>query len=181
MGVLDRDPVNEFGFDHSKALGCSESAQEHRAGQASFFYCWAGEGPETPTSVHLKSARGRTTELLLAERVQIRLKLCEVEALQSLAICGQRLLRNVGYDLIAVFLVKARRHKLGDNDEVAFCVPTKSRYVMSALDLCILGDIPCLASIELIHRGVRKLNSDPDGTKQVNSERKLIWVSGCKR
>jgi hypothetical protein len=34
MRVLDRYPVNEFGFDHSKALGCSESAQDHRAGQA---------------------------------------------------------------------------------------------------------------------------------------------------
>jgi hypothetical protein len=35
MRILDRYPVNEFGFDHSKALGCSESAQDHRAGQAS--------------------------------------------------------------------------------------------------------------------------------------------------
>ena len=125
MRVLDRYPVKEIGFDHSKALECLERAQDHRAGQASFFYCWAGEGPETPTSVHLKSARGRTTELLLTERVQIRLKLCEVEALQRLAICGQSLLGNVGYDLIAVFLVKPRRHKLdfapSDNDEVAFC------------------------------------------------------------
>jgi len=36
MRVLDRYPVNEFGFDHSKALGCSESAQDHRAGQRPF-------------------------------------------------------------------------------------------------------------------------------------------------
>jgi hypothetical protein len=34
MRILDRYPVNEFGFDHSKALGCSESAQDRQAGQA---------------------------------------------------------------------------------------------------------------------------------------------------
>ena len=47
---------------------------------------------------------------------------------------------------------------------------------MPALNLRVLGDIPWLASIELIHRGVRKLNSDPGNTKQINRERKLIWV-----
>ena len=95
--------------------------------------------------------RNRPSRLFLSERVQIRVKLCEVEALQRLATCGQRLLGNVGYDLIAVLLVKAWRHELDfapcDDDEVALCVPTKSRYVMSALNLRVLGDIPRSTSL----------------------------------
>ena len=56
--VLEGYPVNEFGFDHSKALGCSESAQNHRAGQASFFAAGrARDRRHIPTSVHLNSTR----------------------------------------------------------------------------------------------------------------------------
>jgi hypothetical protein len=34
--VLEGYPVNEFGFDHSRSLGCSEGAEDRGVGQAFF-------------------------------------------------------------------------------------------------------------------------------------------------
>jgi hypothetical protein len=66
-----------------------------------------------------------------------------------------------------------------DDNEITFGVSTHSRDIVSTFDLGVVGDIPWLASIELIHGRVRKLDADPNGAEQVNRERELIGVSGC--